>query len=83
MEEDRSMDIVRMQILMDQNNKIEELKQEISDLQYERKHTLGLLSDTREKWYTEYREHEISKQKIESLEKEVSRLKLNLETKKE
>ena len=41
------------------------------------------LSDTREKWYKEHREHEISKKKIESLEKEVSRLKLNLEIKKE
>ncbi len=62
---------------------VNNLKQEISDLKYERKHTLGLLSDTREKWYTEYREHEISKKKIESLEKEVSRVKLNLEIKKE
>jgi hypothetical protein len=62
---------------------VNNLKQEISDLQYERKHTLGVLSDTREKWYREHREHEISKKKIESLEKEVSRLKLNLEIKKE
>lgn len=31
MEEDRSMDIVRMQILIDQNNKIEELKREIEN----------------------------------------------------
>ena len=42
---------------------VNNLKQDISDLKYERKHTLGLLSDTREKWYTEYREHEISKKK--------------------
>jgi hypothetical protein len=31
MEEDRTIDIVRMQILMDQNNKIEELKREIEN----------------------------------------------------
>lgn len=31
MEEDRSIDLVRMQILMDQNNKIEELKREIEN----------------------------------------------------
>jgi hypothetical protein len=31
MEEDRSIDIIRMQILMDQNNKIEELKREIEN----------------------------------------------------
>lgn len=62
---------------------VNNLKEEISDLEYERKHTLGVLSDTREKWYTEHREHAISKKKIESLEKEVSRLKFNLEIKKE
>lgn len=31
MEEDRSIDIIRMQILIDQNNKIEELKREIEN----------------------------------------------------